>query len=177
MLGLMLQRRFDYNELTAGIVKRLSEADDPNDIIVDICQQTGCHWAEAEGLVESVRTNEARQITRRQMPWLMGVALFLFAAGLIMTGYGVYGLITVITTARGGLPQDLTWYFMPVLEKGLHPSEALGPAILPYFNLVLGTALGFILSPISALTMGTAMILGSLLGMRDAWAALLNRES
>jgi hypothetical protein len=161
----------EHAELVAGIVKRLSQADDPDDIILDICQRSGYSWAAAESLVHYIREDQAPQITQKQMPFLIGVALFVFTAGLILTGYGVYAILSAALAARGELvPRDLTWYFMPVLEKGVHPADAFQPAIFPYLNLIVGMAL----SPISALLFGLCMIFGSLLGMRDAWSTLLN---
>ena len=106
------------------------------------------------------------------MPLLIGVAFFVFAAGLILTGYGLYAIATTLTANHGDLgPPDITSYILPVIEKGVDPASALKPAIFPYFNLILG----FMLSPFSALIFGVAMILGSLFGMRDAWSNLLNR--
>jgi hypothetical protein len=163
----------DHDKLVAGIIQRLSEADSPDDIIMDICQKTGCSWPEAEGLVNRVREEQAVKITQKQMPWLMGVALFFFVAGLLLTGYGVYGFVAAVVAQHGEMvPHDITWYFMPILEKGIDPASAFQPAIYPYFMLVVGV----LFSPFSALVSGIAMIFGSLFGMREAWSTLLNRE-
>jgi hypothetical protein len=162
----------NHDDLVAGIVKRLSDADDPDDIILDICQETGLSWSEAEGLVNHIQEKDDLQITEKQMPLLIGVAFFVFAAGLILTGYGLYAIATTLTANTGDLgPPDITSYILPVIEKGVDPASALKPAIFPYFNLILG----FMLSPFSALLFGVAMIFGSLFGMRDAWSNLLNR--
>ena len=162
----------NHDDLVAGIVKRLSDADDPDDIILDICQKTGLSWSEAEGLVNHIQEKNNLQITEKQMPLLIGVAFFTCAAGLVLTGYGLYAIVTSVASNRGDWgPKDITSYFKPVIENGVDPASALKPAIFPYFNLMLG----FILSPISALFFGLAMIAGSLLGMRDAWSYLLNR--
>jgi len=168
----LIEQRKDYKDLVVGIVKRLSAADDPNDIILDLCQKTGCVWAEAEGLVQRVQEEDKFQITQKQMPTLISVALFVFTVGLVLTAYGVYGIITTFTTVRGDFgPRDMYSYIMPMIEKRLDPVTAFEPAVFPYFNLIFG----FLLSPVSALLFGVAMLLGSLLGMRDAWENLLNR--
>jgi len=162
----------DHNELVAGILKRLSDEDDPDDIILDICQKTGISWPEAERLVRQVQEKDEHEITQRQMPLLIGIAFFTFAAGLVLSGYGVYAIITSVTANRGDLaPRDITSYFMPVIERGVDPASALQPAVFPYFNLIVG----FFLSPFSALLFGAAMIAGSLVGMREAWSKVLNR--
>jgi hypothetical protein len=169
----LIGQRMDHDELVAGIIKRLSDSDDPDDIIMDICQKTGWSWSEAEGLVNRVREEDELKITQKQMPILVGVAFFIFAAGLVLTGYGLYAIVTTLAVHQGDLgPRDITSYIMPVIEKGIDPASALQPAVFPYFNLIVG----FILSPISALLFGIAMILGSLLGLRDAWSVLLNRK-
>jgi hypothetical protein len=168
----LIEQRKDHDELVAGIVKRLSEADDPNDIILDLCQKTGCIWSDAEALVHRVQEEEKFQITKKQMPLLTGMALFVFVTGLVLTGYGVYGIIVTLTAVGGASgPRDIYSYLMPMIEKRLDPVTAFEPAVFPYFNLMLGV----LLSPVSALLFGAAMILGSLVGMRDAWETLLNR--
>jgi hypothetical protein len=162
----------NQDDVTAGILKRLSEADDPDDIILDICQKSGYSWSEGERLVNEVREQYQPLITKRQMPLLLGVAFFTFAAGVLLTGYGLYAIVTSIAANRGDLgPRDITSYFMPVIERGVDPAAAFQPAIFPYVNLIVG----FLLSPVSALLFGVAMIFGSLVGMRDAWAHVLNR--
>ena len=160
-------------ELTAYIVHHLGEGDDPEDIILDVCQKTGYSWPEAEELVRQVREKDALQITEKQFPLLTGVALVTFVAGLILTVYGVFSIVNSLANIKGNLgPPDITSYLMPVIEKGVDPASALRPAISPYFNLILGVAI----SPISALIFGIAMILGSLLGMRNVWYELLTRK-
>ena len=67
----LIGQRMDHDDLVAGIIKRLSNADDPDDIILDICQKTGCSWSEAEGLVKLVQEKDEFQITEKQMPLLV----------------------------------------------------------------------------------------------------------
>jgi len=103
---------------------------------------------------------------------MYGVAFAIFLCGLALTGFGIYGIFISVTANNADWgPRDITSYFMPVIEKGTDPVVAFQPAILPYFNLILG----FIFSPIAALCSGIAMIIGSLFGMRDVWSDLLNR--
>ena len=161
------------DELATLIVHRLSKADRPDDIIQEVCQKTGYSWSEAEELVRHIQEKNEGKITKEQLPLLIGVALFTFAAGLVLTGYGVVSIVTFATANKGDLgPRDITSYIMPVIEKSADPISALRPAIFPYFNLILG----FILSPVSALLFGFAMILGSLIGMREVWSNILFRN-
>ena len=90
-----------------------------------------------------------------------------------MNKNGLYAIVSTVTANQGDLEaRDITSYFMPVTKKGVDPAYALQPAIFPYCNLILG----FILSPISALVFGIAMILGSLVWMRDARSILLDHN-
>ncbi len=169
----MSEKRKDHAEVVANIVKRLSDADDPDDIILDICQKSGRSWPEAEGLVNRVHAEDERAITARQMPRLLGVALFFFAAGLILCAYGIYAIFTALAAVRGEVgPRDMMSYLLPVIMNRADPLSALQPAIFPYFNVILG----FLLSPFSALLYGAAMVFGSLVGMRQAWSSLLERK-
>jgi hypothetical protein len=163
----------DNDELTAYIVHHLSEGDDPEDIILEVCQKTGYSWSEAEELVRLVREKNEVKIAKEQLPLLTGVAFFTFAAGLVLTGYGVYAIVTSMAANKGDWgPRDITSYIMPMIEKGTDPVSALRPAIYPYFNLFLN----FMVSPVSAIFFGILMILGSLIGMREVWSSIFYRE-
>ena len=163
----------DNNELTAYIVHRLTEEADPGDIIMDVCQETGRPWAEVEEFVKLVQEKNELKITEKQFPLLSSVALATFAAGLVLTGYGIYAIVVSVTAIKVDFgPHDITSYILPIIEKGVDSVSALKPAIFPYFNLILG----LMFSPISALISGVAMIFGSLLGMRDVWYKLLYRD-
>jgi hypothetical protein len=158
-------------ELVASIIKRLSDEDELDDIILDVCQITGLPWAEAEARIRLVEEENETRITKKQFPLLAGIAFSIFAAGLVLTGYGVYGIITAVLANQGELvPRDITSYIMPVIERGIDPATAVRPAIFPYANLLLG----FFLSPFSGLFFGISMIFGSLLGMKNIWSVLLN---
>jgi hypothetical protein len=90
-----------------------------------------------------------------------------------MNKNGLYAIASTVTADQGGLgARDITSYIMPVIEKGVEPASALQPAIFPYFNLIIG----FIPSPISAPVFGVAMILGSLVGLRDACSILVSHK-
>ncbi len=39
-----MEQSMDQDDLVASIVKRSNNADDPDDILLDIGQKTGCSW-------------------------------------------------------------------------------------------------------------------------------------
>jgi hypothetical protein len=161
----------DNDELTNNIIHLLSKADNRDDIIQEVCQNTGYSWSEAEELVRRIQEKNEGKIAKEQMPLLIGVAFFTFAAGLLLTVYGVVTIVTFVTANKGDWgPRDITSYIMPMIEKSADPVSALRPAIFPYFNLILG----FILSPLSAIFFGILMLLGSLIGMRKVWSNILD---
>ncbi len=157
-------------EFTTHIINRLVKADNAEDIILEISAANNIPWEEAEQILLTIKQENGRKILNRQFPMHFSIALMTFMGGLLLAGYGIYSLIAILA-GNTGIPNDLTSYFMPVLEKGIDPGYAIFPAIIPYLSLVVS----FLFSPFSALLLGTAMLLGSLVGMRNAWAVLLSR--
>jgi hypothetical protein len=155
-------------ELTAMIVRRLEAADDPDNIVADVCEATHLSWDEAEERIQEIQTANAVTITKRQFPLTGGIAFLFFAVGLLCVAYGLYAIVSSILDQG---PKDLTSYFSPVIEQGASPIDAFRPAVVPYFQLIVN----FIISPVAALVLGIAMITGSLVGMRNTWSILLNR--
>ncbi len=135
---------------------------------MDICEMTRLPWGEVEARLSLIQEEHGRKIIQRQFPLLTGMALFFFTAGVLLTGYGLYAFIAGWTE---GFPRDLTWYFLPVINRGTDPLQALQPAVAPYFKM----AFLFLFSPFSALIIGIAMLAGSLSGMKKAWQALLEK--
>ena len=141
----------DTPDITNYIVYRLSDAVPPNDIIMDICDKTGISWPEAEELVEQVQFEHEQDVTKRQFPLLTLVALSIFVGGVGLLAYSTYMLFLTTST---------------------YANTALNPWDLPdTLNLIFNYA-AFTLSLI---LFAIAMILGSLLGMRQVWATILNR--
>jgi hypothetical protein len=161
----------DEAELTAYIIKHLSEEDDPNDIIPVICREMDCTWPEAEAFMETVREEGKPEISRRQFPLLFTLAFIIFVSGLALTGYGVYITTNLLINQGTVLPQDMITILAPVIVNGDDPFTAFQAALSPYIRFFLD----FSGNPISAILFGITMMLGSLLGMREAWSDLLSR--
>jgi hypothetical protein len=96
-----------------------------------------------------VSAEHEQEITRRQSPLLAIIALVTFAAGVGISIYSTYFLVLVIQ------------------EYSKAPVSPLGiPDALQAIMAVAYTSIG-------GLVFGLAMVLGSLLGMRRVWAAIL----
>ncbi len=156
-------------ELTVFILEGLSKSHDRDDIITGICGITGLTWEESEDMLERVQAENQAVVVRRQFPLMFIVALTFFIAGFVLAAYGIYA-ISLFFSPQAGLPADLTTYFMPIIEHGLNPLHVVQTTIPAYFKLFVF----FLFSPFSAIFFGIAMIIGSLVGMQDVWAAILH---
>ena len=163
----------DEVELTNYVVQRLSKEDDPEDIIQGICKLKGWSWYQAKRFMLQVQTEKGQAIAKKRFPLLFLLAMGLFIAGLALTGYAIYSLYLAFFTPAGGTPDDLTTYFLPVIEKGKDPLEAMLPAIPSYIKFFIY----FWFGPVPALFIGISMLLGSLRGMEKVWAAILFKQS
>ena len=55
----------DDAEITAYFVKHLSGSDNPDDLIMDICEKTGRKWEQVESLLERASAEHEQEIIRR----------------------------------------------------------------------------------------------------------------
>lgn len=157
-------------ELNDFILKRLVKSHSRDEILVELCETNGFSWGEADAKLEYVQAENESAIARSQFPILFIIATIFFITGLLLTGYGVYGL-TLLFSPGGGIPNDLTTYFIPVIEVGLDPFQIFLVLLPAYFKF-----LAYLLfNPVSAAMFGIAMIVGSLLGMRNSWTEILGR--
>jgi hypothetical protein len=145
----------DENELTSYIVKELGEGHNPKDVILDICEKTGCTWLEAEKMVTHIQVEQEPEISTRQFPVLFVFALGTFLGGLALVAYAVATFME--------------------LWKGMEQLFTNAPISTDtYIAMRVLTSSG--VWPPAAMVTGMAMLLGSLVGMRKAWAAILFRE-
>jgi hypothetical protein len=149
----------DLSEYTEQVLHRLSTSDDPSDIIYDICEKAGCGWQEAEQFVKKVQAEDEPEIARRQFPLMFVLALGIFLGGLVLVAYGFYA---IIESWKGLVNFQAIW--LP--EYSTSKMDAV-----IYWRTVFAVVFG----PYSMIFVGTAMILGSLLGMRDTWIGILDR--
>jgi hypothetical protein len=141
-------------EITRDILERLTEGHQLDDITLGICERYNLSWPEAEALVLRVKDENQDQVTLRQAPLLTAVALVTFLAGLALMAIGLYPILLVGIT---------------LLQRGDINTILNSSEIFFSVNAMVRTGL----TPLTAILLGLALVLGSLLGMRDVWAALL----
>jgi hypothetical protein len=146
----------DKAELTTYVTERLCKAADSLDIIMQVCQKTGWHWKDAEEFVKRVENESQPEVVRKQFPLLFVLVLGIFLVGLSLTAYGVYNVVESWN--------QLTQAWQYIVRGELPPTNAYSL----YLNLSLSLA-----APVFT---RMAMMLGSLLGMRDIWYHILFRE-
>jgi hypothetical protein len=140
----------DQDALREVILDRTVAGDDQDDIIFDICEQTGMHWDTIESLVQRVVEEEQSQITLRQSPLLVLLALATFLGGWISLGVAAvksYDFISGVLFTRNAFVTSV--------------------GVVVYLVEYLPYLAGWI-------TVGVGMILGSLLGMQKIWEAIFD---
>ena len=143
----------DDDQITAYLIKHLSESDDPDDLILDLCQRTGRGWPDNQAMVERVKAEHSQDITKRQFPLLSLIALFVFIGGM---GLLIWAIVLTVADFR--------------------QIVSIGRSSVLNFALGEAAILSYVFGPLTFGLFGIAMILGSLLGMRDAWSDILIRK-
>lgn len=140
---------------SAFIVERLAAHDNPDDIVLELCQQGGLSWPRAEELVERVRQENETAITRRQSPFLAVIAFVLFVGGVALIGFSTYSVVESLE------------HYLSMADSGQSVLDAVNlPGILFYLS---DSASGLLVMWFG----GAAMMLGSLTGMRRVWLGIL----
>jgi hypothetical protein len=134
------------------IIDRLARADPIDDILLDLCNQEGIDWSEAEDLVATVQAEREDDITLHQSPILLILSVTTFAAGA--------GLFLYSASVIGEI-----LYVLSKLDVRL---EDLKLTILPYY-------LESPINPILALITGIGMMGGGSLGMKPIWKVILSK--
>ncbi len=156
-------------QISEFFVKHLSEAEDPDQLIMEICDRTGRGWTEVEELLRRVQEEKRQEITLKQLPILVPLAFVLFIGGLALSGISIYSLaLSAQTEMRDvyGFP-DLNSAILKSFTSGTSPLVDFLYAMLRFLYLTL-------INPLFLLLAGIAMISGSLFGMRDVWKNILN---
>ena len=141
----------DQDALREIILERTVAGEDRDDIIFDICQQTGLHWDTVEALLQQVVEEQQSQITLRQSPLLVLLALATFLGGWISLGVAAvksYDFLSTVLFTKNAVVTTV--------------------GVAAYFVEYLPYLAGWI-------TVGVGMILGSLLGMQKIWEAIFDR--
>ena len=150
------------------IVSKLARDIDENDLILEVCEQQQVSWKEAKALIAEIRSDHEESIATRQLPVKTVIAVATLVIGLtlvIVTTIFLVDLIALVTGIIKARPVDPGEVSI-LGEANLVLAQILmneSPAAVPL------VAVGFI--------NGLGMIFGSLLGMRETWAYLIDKVS
>ncbi len=144
------------NEIKKTILNELAEAHEPDDIIFEVCEKYGLSWKNAEALVRQVHEDDWDSITLRQAPLLTALAIAIFIPGLALLAYGMYQILGV----GSALLRIENLKNTPLLDRFYLPGILM---------------IQISLDPFTAILIGMVLIFGSVIGMRDVWAAILSK--
>jgi hypothetical protein len=113
-------------------------------------------WPEAEALVRSIQEEHSDDITLHQAPLLTAIAFVTFFCGLAILAYGIYPFVLAA---------------IALIQHGNIESLLRSQDFFFVVNFMVRTGI----NPFIAIFFGTAMVLGSQLGMRDVWVSILSR--
>ncbi len=140
------------NELTTFVIESLAGGEDPDDIIYALCEKAGWTWPKAEAFVLEIQEMHQGQVVKKQFPLLLITAAVTYAAGIGLMAYSLYSILERVRIHRiMGFP---------------------APDVFSSIRLVLDFGFG----PVILFVTGAGMVVGSLIGMRDAWKSLLTRD-
>lgn len=142
----------EHSSFTSYVIERLVGGEDPDDIIYDLCEMSGWSWPQAEAFVLQVQEEHQGEVVKKQFPLLFTIAVVTYVSGIGLVAYSVYSLIRQVEIHRVmGFP-------VPDVFNGI--------------RLLLDFGIG----PVILFATGLAMVLGSLIGMRDVWKSLLDHD-
>ena len=144
----------DSAELEEKIVKRLENGEDRDDILLDLCENMEIRWPEAEALLNRIQSGNKNKITLAQSPLLIPIALATFIGGVGLIGISVYDMVVTFGSYSNA-------------NTGTNVSD-FGIGYLLYLFTYGGWFWGLTV-------LGLGMVLGSLKGMEDVWAAIFER--
>ena len=86
-----------YPGLKRWVIGCLSGHKKANDIVFQLCRQTGWDWNQAKRFVEQVGRESQKEIHQRRMPLLMGIGLLMIAGGAVAFVSAYPDLITTLS--------------------------------------------------------------------------------
>jgi hypothetical protein len=151
---------------TQRIIRVLSRGGEDQDLILELCQQYNLRWGDVSKAVDEVGTENAERIALRQLPLKSFIAIALGVGGFALFTVSLFLMIDMLIVAH-----------QVVTSEGLNSRELL---VLPMFGSDM--LLSSFLNVAKALPMlvffmiqGLAMLLGSVIGMKEYWQLLVER--
>jgi hypothetical protein len=91
-------------QATDYVIRALGRFVERNQIITEVCERTGKSWAYAEAFVQEVEREHARRIQKRRVPMIMGMAVGLTVAGVVVTLGVIVLTLNGWTSSLWGVP-------------------------------------------------------------------------
>ena len=135
------------------IIQRLADDNDRNDIILELCEAQGLDWREAASIVDTILAEHAVDITLTKSPLIILLALVIFLGGIGLIAYVTYDVVLVYSVLEEASQTPHTGPFGALLIYLMAAGQR-------YFGLLL---------------LSIAMIVGSLTGLQEVWAAIFAR--
>ena len=85
----------DKEKATEFVVQKLGRSVSKNEIIRQLCEETGMDWAESTKFIQYVEANHTKEITLKQSPLVVLLSGIVIFAGLVLAG------MTVLRTLEG----------------------------------------------------------------------------
>jgi hypothetical protein len=146
------------------IVDRLARHADENDLILAVCERGKIDWTAACTLVEKIRVEHESTISLRQLPLKSLIAVATLVVGMSLVIVSVSSLIDLYQNITGIISTNLAEAGdRPMLENGIQ-------SLSQFFMQDSNNAVPF---NMALLINGLGMIFGSLLGMRETWAWMI----
>jgi hypothetical protein len=150
------------------IVNELARNVDENDLILAVCEQQHVSWNEAKALIDEIMSDHEDTISSRQLPLKTIIAVVTLVIGLTLVIISTMFLVDLLSFITGILSAN-------AVETG--ELSIPGEANLTLAQLFMQKSPAALPLVAAGLINGLAMIFGSLLGMRESWAWLIDRVS
>ncbi|MGA9398880.1 MAG: hypothetical protein WBV22_11545 [Anaerolineaceae bacterium] len=151
---------------TEMIVDHISRGEHEDDLILAICQKYDLRWEEVKKLVARVKEENAEKIALKQMPVKSILAVFIGVGGFALFLVSLLLLIDLTSLTH----QILSFEELDLRELVL--LRAFGPDMIMYF---VQNITNIIPMAIFFMIQGLAMMIGSVIGMREYWEILIDR--
>jgi len=163
-----MQKRVDQIKIleTGTIVDYLSRDRPEEDLILSICEKYDLRCEEGRTLVDQVKEENADRIVLRQMPLKFILAVCIGVGGGALFLVSLLLLIDLITLIH----QIVS--FEGIDARQLIILRSVGPDLMMFFLQQITNAI-----PMAVVFMiqGLAMLIGSVIGMREVWVVLIDR--
>jgi hypothetical protein len=139
-------------QIEQKIIGQLEDGVNHDDIILHLCETQGLDWNQAEAVVNTIRTENADNITLAQSPVLVIISLGIFIGGVVLIGYAAWQVMESYS------------YFQAISSN----SRGVFAGFVAYL-------ISYSASLLWMIALGTGMIIGSLRGMTEVWTAILSK--